>query len=230
MPVEDRAADTWESLIAVADLAGAEPQTRPTGLQDPHGDRGRSRRRSQHRCTAAGRPPHHLPQRREAAHHHHPRAPPPATGQPMDRPHLALPVQNAARLRHPTQKRPRNRHRPISARLRPGRPHRCVHPLPTPRSGGCGGYRNPSTTEHTRSDLRCGGCGGCGGTTATTGTSRATQHATVPCRTTPTTGPLSTSQRAGPIQRHRPIRDLAPTARTAGRERRATPTDLPHSL
>ena len=94
MPLEDRAADTWEPLIAVADLAGG-------GWPGP----GPARRRSADRRPRPGRQrlrphpapdrlPHRIRGRRRPAHHHPdqpgcaptPKRPGPTTGRPASPP------------------------------------------------------------------------------------------------------------------------------------------------
>jgi hypothetical protein len=74
LPVEDRAADTWEPLVAVADLAsGGWPQWAREALRD-HDRRDRRRQRRRGQRAAAGRPARRVRRRGPAGVHHHPQA------------------------------------------------------------------------------------------------------------------------------------------------------------
>ena len=71
MPVEDRAADTWEPLIAIADLAGGDWPAR--AAQAAHRAHRRGRHRHHARRPAAGRSPRRLRRRRRDARRDDPR-------------------------------------------------------------------------------------------------------------------------------------------------------------
>ena len=130
MPLEDRAADTWEPLIAIADLAGGDWPARARARRRDHDRcRGPAGRRHLGQRAAAGRPPPGLPHRRRRGpvHQHHPGGPAPAGGRPLGRlvrppPHHPRPGQAAAPLPGRVQEHPRARHRRPPQGLCPRRP------------------------------------------------------------------------------------------------------------
>ena len=129
MPLEDRAADTWEPLIAIADLAGGDWPTRArTAAVDHDQGRGPAGRRHLGQRAAPGRPTRGLPAPPEALYtttilealHKLEDAPwPDWYGHPLS-------TRDLAKLLRPydvqLQERPRAWHRPLPQGLCPRRP------------------------------------------------------------------------------------------------------------